>query len=117
MMLAKLQQKFTYLIMVLISFAYENGYLLTFGEAWRPQETADLYAKKGIGSKNSLHCRRLAVDFNLFRGEEYLTETEHYRELGEYWESLGTPEIKTCWGGRFSKGDGNHFSIEYEGRR
>jgi len=30
--------------------------------------------------------------------------------LGLYWESIGG-----SWGGRF--GDGNHFSLEHEGRR
>ncbi|HAO1973206.1 TPA: M15 family peptidase, partial [Escherichia coli] len=29
---------------------------------------------------------------------------------GEYWESIGG-----TWGGRFSRADGNHFSLEHNG--
>ena len=50
------------------------------------------------------------MDFNLFKDGKYLTATEDYTQLGEYWESLGG-----CWGGRFSSADGNHFSLEHEG--
>ncbi|HGV6771546.1 TPA: M15 family metallopeptidase, partial [Escherichia coli] len=60
--------------------------------------------------RNSLHTLRLAVDFNLFINGEYQTDTDAYRPLGEYWESIGG-----TWGGRFSRADGNHFSLEHNG--
>jgi len=44
----------------------------------------------------------MAVDLNLFKDCVYLAETEHHRELGEWWESIGG-----IWGGRFE--DGNHY--------
>ncbi len=67
--------------------------------------------KNGKGIANSLHCQRLAVDFNLFINGIYQTDTAAYKPLGEYWESLGG-----AWGGRFkSRPDGNHFSFEYNG--
>lgn len=114
----KLQEKqfvFCRLIGSLIHEAWRQGYTLTFGEAWRPPETAALYAKQGKGIKNSLHTQRLAVDFNLFKDGKWLIKSEDFKFLGEFWESLSTPEAKCCWGGRF--GDGNHFSIQHEGRK
>lgn len=108
--LSKKQRRFTYMIGQLIHFAYEQGYELTFGEAFRPSEMMAIYAAKGIGIKDSVHGDRLAVDFNLFIDGVYQTKTEAYRLLGEYWESLGG-----AWGGRFK--DGNHFSLEHNGRK
>ncbi|OQA61624.1 MAG: hypothetical protein BWY41_00051 [Candidatus Atribacteria bacterium ADurb.Bin276] len=110
MSLSEKQKLFTCLVAKLIEFAYTQGYALTFGEAWRPPEMAAIYAKQGKGVKNSLHTKRLAVDLNLFKGEVYLTKSEDYRLLGEYWESL---DPLCRWGGRFK--DGNHFSMEHEG--
>ena len=88
------------------------GYEMTFGETWRsPQEAARL-VKLGQGIKNSLHTQRLAIDINLFKNGKYLTSTESYRFLGEWWQTLH-PLCR--WGGDF--GDGNHFSLEHEGRK
>ena len=83
--------------------AYELGYEITFGEAFRlPTATH--------GHPKSLHKVRLAVDLNLFKDGNYLTDSEDHRPLGEYWEYIGG-----AWGGRF--GDGNHYSLEHEGRK
>src|SRR6056297_1348204 len=87
------------MVALLIQYAYERGYELTFGEAWRTPEQAQRNAEAGTGIANSLHCDRLAVDFNLFKDGEYLTQTEDHRELGEFWESIGG-----AWGGRFNDG-------------
>ena len=112
MTLSEKQQLFTQLIGQLIFYAGEHGMRLTFGEAYRTPEQAALNAQKGSGIRNSLHTRRLAVDFNLFIDGVYQTSSEAYLPLGEYWESLGG-----AWGGRFSRPDGNHFSLEHEGVR
>lgn len=113
MTLGEKQQLFTVMIGNLIHWAEEKGYRLTFGEAYRTPEQAALNAKKGSGISNSLHTQRLAVDFNLFINGQYMTRTEDYRPLGEYWESIGG-----SWGGRFkSNPDGNHFSLEHNGVR
>lgn len=117
MKLIELQKAFSLKVAQLIGHAYSEGYSITFGEAYRPPETAELYAKQGRGSKTSLHCDRLAIDLNVFKDGKYLTDAESYRDLGEYWESLGTSEIPTRWGGYFSSGDANHFSVEYNGRK
>ena len=105
MTLGDKQRKFTLYISMLIQFAYENGYELTFGDAFRDSRCP-------YGHPESLHKKRLAVDFNLFKDGEWLQKTEDHKELGEYWESLD-PRCK--WGGRFS--DGNHYSYEHEGMK
>lgn len=110
--LGEKQRDFTLMVATLITWAYENDYELTFGEAYRTPEQAALNAAKGIGIANSLHTLRLAVDLNAFKGGIYLTDSADYLPLGEKWESLGG-----SWGGRFSKPDGNHFSLEHEGVR
>ena len=87
----------------LITFATENDYELTFGDAYRDDRC-------GYGHSTSLHRKRLAVDFNLFREGRFLRTTEDHAPLGHYWESLGG-----SWGGRFN--DGNHYSLEHQGMR
>ena len=95
------QQKFTGMVADLITFAEKAGYKLTFGDAYRDERCQ-------YGQPFSLHRKRLAVDFNLFKDGIWLRQTEEHRLLGEYWESIGG-----SWGGRF--GDGNHYSLEHEG--
>ena len=110
MTLGEKQRLFTKLIGQLINFAYASGYELTFGDAYRSPEQAALNAVKGSGIANSLHTKRLAVDFNLFKDGVYLTDTAAYEPLGKFWESL---DAGCCWGGRFvTRADGNHFSIQ-----
>ena len=105
------QRKFTKMIGLLIEFAYQNGYELTFGDAYRdPRVFGISGAKKGYGRSRSNHKIRLAVDFNLFKDGEYLTKTSDHQPLGEFWESIGG-----SWGGRFN--DGNHYSFEHNGKR
>lgn len=111
MTLGEKQRHFTRMIGLLIEWAYDNGYELTFGDAYRdPRAFGQMGEKKAYGRANSNHKQRLAVDFNLFKDGEYLTSTEDHRPLGEFWESLGG-----SWGGKFN--DGNHYSLEHEGRR
>ena len=114
MKLREKQSLFTVLIADLIQHARALGYDLTFGEAYRPPETAALYAKQRKGIAASLHTLRLAVDFNLFKDGHYLTSTEAHRPLGEYWELQSGDDYECCWGGRFR--DGGHYSIAH-GRR
>ena len=111
--LGQKQRRFTKLVGLLIEYAYNHGMELTFGEAYRTPEQAKLNAQKGIGIVNSLHVERLAIDLNLFVGGKYQTDSAAYKSLGEYWESLG-PDC--AWGGRFSRPDGNHFSVRHGGR-
>lgn len=111
MTLGQKQRKFTLMVAQLIQWAYEKGYELTLGDAYRdPRVHGEVGAKKSYSSANSLHKDRLAIDLNLFKNQDYLKSTEDYLPLGEYWESIGG-----AWGGRFN--DGNHFSLEHNGRK
>jgi hypothetical protein len=117
MTLLEKQMRFAFMVAQLISWATTQGYRVTFGEAFRTAEQAKLNAQQGTGISNSLHTKRLAVDLMLFTklpdgSWRYRTRSEDYLPLGEYWEFLGG-----SWGGRFSKPDGNHFSLEHEGIR
>lgn len=113
MTLGQKQRLFTQLIAKLILWAYENGYEVSLGDAYRdPRVFGEVGIQRGYGRSSSNHKVRLALDLNLFKEGEYLSFTEDHRPLGEYWESLH----ELCsWGGNFN--DGNHYSFEYNGRR
>lgn len=96
MTLGDKQRKFSKMVALLILYAYERGYEITLGDAW---------AKSGH-IEGSFHYKRLAIDLNLFKDKVYLTETEDHLFLGEFWESIGG-----SWGGRFTRKDGNHYSL------
>ncbi len=100
MTLRQKQSLFARKIALLIQYAYELGYEITFG---------DFLASSGH-KKKSNHYIKLAADLNLFKNGRYLRSTKSHKPLGEFWERLGG-----SWGGRF--GDGNHYSLEHKGRR
>lgn len=111
MTLREKQSLFAKLIAQLILYAYENGYEVTLGDAYRdPRVHGEQGDKMSYSAALSAHKNRLAEDLNLFRNGEYLERTEDHRPLGEYWETLH-PLCR--WGGRFR--DGNHYSIEHQG--
>jgi hypothetical protein len=61
----------------------------------------------------TLHRLGLAADVMLFRDGVPLVRSEDYTFLGEWWEK----QHELCrWGGRFTRPDGNHFSLTHEGR-
>ena len=91
------QSEFVCMVGLLIQYATQIGYELTFGDCYRDSRCE--HYKPG-----TFHAARLAVDFNLFKDGVYLTETEDHRPLGEFWESIGG-----TWGGRWD--DGNHYSL------
>jgi len=90
------QSQFVKMVAMLINYATMKGFDLTFSDA---------LATEGH-SNGSFHYIRLAIDLNLFKDGEYLTETHDHEELGVYWESIGG-----TWGGRFKDPDGNHYSL------
>lgn len=110
MSLAEKQALFALNVAKLIVFINEKGFKCTFGEAFRTFEQAQIYAEQGKGIKNSLHCKRLAVDLNLFSPEgKYLEDSKDYVQFGKYWESLHGENRSGCF---FSKPDGNHFEMK-----
>jgi hypothetical protein len=92
----------------LIDYVFKTPFTCTLGEVYRTPEQAVLDAKKGIGIKDSLHIKRLAIDLNLFKNGKYLTDSKDYATLGAYWKSL---HVLNSWGGDFPKPDGNHFNM------
>lgn len=111
MTLGEKQRRFTLMVAELIQWAYDQGYELTFGDAYRDHRLhGAIGEKKGYGHAKSTHKLRLAVDLNLFKEGKFLQLTEDHRPLGEKWESMGG-----SWGGRFM--DGNHYALEHDGMR
>lgn len=111
MTLGTKQKQFSKMIAELILWAYEQGYEITVGDAYRdPRVFGKVGIRDGYGRASSLHKSRLAMDLNLFKDGKYLTQTSDHQFLGEHWESMGG-----SWGGRFN--DGNHYSLEHGGRR
>jgi len=88
------QARFARMVALLILFIQEEGFEVTFGDAW---------AKTGH-KKRSLHYVRLAVDLNLFKDGVWLKETKDHELFGLFWELMGG-----SWGGRHS--DGNHYAL------
>lgn len=108
MLLSQLQQLFARDTVLLFQYINEQGYSFTYGEAMRSPEQAEIYAKTGKGIKDSLHCKRLAIDINLFNEKgKYMDMTVDYEKIGIFWENL-SPSNR--WGGSFKRCvDGNHF--------
>ena len=51
----------------LIVYAEENGFKLTFGEAYRTVQQQKIYVKTGRSkTMKSKHMKRCAMDFNVF---------------------------------------------------
>lgn len=90
--------KFSYLFAEkLLPKARELGFEYAFDEVTQHQGKGHM-----VGS---LHYDGCAGDLILYKNGTYITDTETYQPLGEYWEVLD-PNCR--WGGRFK--DGNHFS-------
>lgn len=100
------------LVAQLVQEALRLGYEIALDEGKNNQ---------GVGHKvNSNHYLGLAQDFLLYKNGKYLTLSEDYKDLGEFWKTLH-PLCR--WGGDFKDGagrpkpDGNHVSLEWGGRK
>lgn len=111
MTLQQKQSVFAQNMALLIIHVDAIGLTCTIGEVLRTPEQAEIYAKEEKGIKNSLHCKKLALDLFLFSSDgKYLTDFNQYEPLGKYWESLNP---KNRWGGRFKKlVDSGHFEMQ-----
>ena len=97
----------------LITKAKELGFVVTGGELYRTPEQQQVYVKTGRSrTMNSLHLKRLAIDFNFFLDGKLVWDKTTLAPLGAYWESL---HPLNSWGGNgkklvdtphFSRGDG-----------
>jgi len=108
MSLSEDQFEFLQDVALLIQYAARRGFRLTGGDLYREPD----YAARYRSGAKSFHCKRLAIDLNLFwriDGRwQYMASTEAHRELGEFWKSLN-PE-QNVWGGDWRDPDGNHYS-------
>lgn len=94
----------------LIIFIYKQGYAVTFGEALRTEEQANIYAQQGKGIVDSLHRKKLAVDLNLFDSSgKYCNDVASFKQFGEYWKTL---DPANRFGGDFKRVDLNHFEMQ-----
>lgn len=107
MTLRQKQSLFAKLAGLLIKEIYARGYEVTLDWAYRPPEIAAYYADLGIGIRNSLHTKKLAVDLNLFKDGVWLRNSEDHKPFGDWWEA----QHPLCrWGGRWH--DGNHYEVQ-----
>ena len=85
----------------------------TLGEVYRTAEQASIYALQGKGIKNSLHCRKLAIDIQLFTKEgDYLATPKDYEPFGIIWKNL---HPLNEWGGDWKTlVDACHFQMKDE---
>lgn len=97
--LADKQSEFAQCVAKLIQYVYVCGYKCSLGEVYRTTDKPD-----------DLHCRRLAIDLNIFSPQgKLLTEIRDYEKFGVYWEML---HQFNRWGGRLHKNpDGCHFEM------
>jgi len=118
MRLSRQQQIFTKNIGLLIIYADQMGFGLTYGEAHRTRSQILLnyfgfkIVRGGVlGIKlektrrlsrtlNSLHASRLAVDFNFFINGRLTYDFNKIKVLGDYWEGL---HPANRWGGDFNQ--------------
>lgn len=104
------QSLFAFNVSKLILFINSHEFHVTFGDAYRAPEMAAIYAKEGKGIVNSLHCKRLAIDLNLFDlNGDYLSNPKYYEQFGIYWKTL---HDHNRFGGDFAKKDANHFEMQ-----
>lgn len=107
------QFTFTENLAKLIQFINETGLKCKVTEVFRTAEQAEIYAKKGVGIKNSQHCSNLAADIYLFEAStegkyKLQSEFKQYEFAGKYWESL---HKDNKWGGYFKRVDCVHFEM------
>ena len=107
MTLREQQSLFVEDVAKLLEHIIAAGFHITFGETYRTAEQAAIYANEGKGIINSLHCKRLAVDLNIYTATgEFLKEAKDYEQFGLFWEKLDT---HNRWGGHFQRVDADHF--------
>jgi len=95
-------------VALLIMEAKRLGIKLTGGELYRTEyQQAKYFADGKSKTMNSMHLKKLAVDFNFFIGGQLTYKKEDIQPLGDYWESL---DYKNEWGGNWkSFQDVPHF--------
>ena len=91
---------------------FMQGLEIWEGEAFRPAEVAEIYAKTGRGIRNSNHRRYLARDLFLIVDSTISWNADDYEVLGREWKRR---HPLARWGGDFKNRDAVHFSFEHNG--
>lgn len=109
MSLVAIQAEFLLDVCKLVQHATGLGFTLTAGELHRMPEQQEIYVKTGRSqTMDSLHLKRLAVDFNVFKDGKLVYDKILLAPLGAYWESL---HPLNSWGGNGKRlVDTPHFS-------
>jgi hypothetical protein len=111
---------FTKLISELVLWANEQGMEVAYDQVKRTLLEANANAASGAGISTSLHLDGLAADLLLYIGGVYQPDSSAHIVLGQKWKSMH-PLCR--WGGDFrdakgkAKPDGNHYSVEWQGRK
>lgn len=111
---------FSRLISELVIWGAQNGYDLAYDQVKRTTLEAQANAASGAGIADSLHREGLAGDLLLYIQGIYCETSEAHAKIGAKWKSMH-PLCR--WGGDFKdkngrpKPDGNHYSIEWQGRK
>jgi hypothetical protein len=133
MQLSQAQEEFSLCLAKFVLWIYEQGWRVRWGEVWRTEEQAAIYATKdpsllaqierllglskqlrpGAGIKSSVHRKKLAADLYLvIEGDSVTWNGDDYKPLGDKWKSMHS---LARWGGDFARRDAFHFSFEWNG--
>jgi len=104
MSLGHAQEKFSYDVCKLLTFAMDSGYFVRIGEAQRTVEQQKLYVNSGRSkTMNSMHLKKCAIDLHFIK-DGVLCYPD---KIGNYWESLSK---ENKWGGNWNSfKDKPHF--------
>jgi len=103
------QSEFTRDVMRLLAMAFNAGFTVTLGEAFRTPEQQAIHVKAGRSkTMSSNHLDRRALDLNFFLEDGTLCyDKDTLQPLGDFWESL---HPNNRWGGNWkSFKDVPHF--------
>lgn len=105
---------FSQAVAALMIHAASLGYEIAMGEGMDRVTEKDPTTDH---MKGSLHEIGLAIDMDLYLKGVYLMASEDHEPLGTWWEDYGVEHgLPLVWGGNFTKPDGNHYSLRWQGR-
>lgn len=114
MKLSKARVIFTECLVRLVLFMKSQGEYPAFDEG---MDRITIKDPTSDHMKNSVHNFGLGQDIILYNEDGSVKDkTEQHLKYGEWWENYGRSiNVPLRWGGRFK--DGNHYSMEWEGRK